>query len=114
MQIPRCRFLMGSGAAAAVSALNSSPFSGVQAFGATERVPGIQLYMISADLSTDPAGAFGKLASVGYREVETAGFPGLTAAELGRGQIDYKPILDAAKKPGVSTILSSRNLPSSV
>ena len=75
--VSRRSFLQKSGAAAAALACNSSS-TGWAAAG-PERVAGIQLYMVKDDLEKDPAGTLGKVASIGYRQVECAGFGGLTA-----------------------------------
>jgi sugar phosphate isomerase/epimerase len=50
---------------------------------------GIQLYAVKASLAADAAGTLGKLHEIGYREVETAGFAGKSAAE-------FRKMLDAA------------------
>jgi len=55
---------------------------------------GIQLYAVRTPLAADPAATLGKLHEIGYREVETAGFAGRSAAEFrklltrcGEGQV---------------------------
>jgi sugar phosphate isomerase/epimerase len=90
---------------------------------------GIQLYMVNADLTKDPAATFKKLAEIGYSEVETAGFGKLSAAQfrdllrdaglrapsahLGFGMDDTDKLLDDAKTLGadyaVSSILPAKN-----
>ncbi len=50
---------------------------------------GIQLYAVRTPLAADPAGTLAKLHEIGYREVETAGFAGRSAAE-------FRKLLDAA------------------
>ena len=45
---------------------------------------GIQLYTVRKALSADPAGTLRALATIGYREVETAGTAGLSASELSK------------------------------
>src|SRR5271169_3783901 len=50
---------------------------------------GIQLYSVNQALNSDPAGTLNKLQQIGYRNVETAGFGGLSAA-------DFRKLLDAA------------------
>jgi sugar phosphate isomerase/epimerase len=55
---------------------------------ATPSLPvGIQLYTVGADMEKDPAGTLKKLATIGYNEVETAGF-GKLSAEQFRGLVD--------------------------
>ncbi len=43
---------------------------------------GIQLYAVHQALTADPAGTLAKLHEIGYRQVETAGFAGKSAAEF--------------------------------
>lgn len=45
---------------------------------------GIQLWTVNEPLKRDPAGTLRKLAQLGFREVETAGFAGLTAQQFRR------------------------------
>ena len=42
-------------------------------------VPGIQLYTVDKELKADPEGTLKKIRAIGYQEVETAGFGGLSA-----------------------------------
>jgi sugar phosphate isomerase/epimerase len=53
------------------------------------RALGIQLYTVAADLNTDPHGTLASLSKIGYREVESAGFAKLSAA-------DFRKALDDA------------------
>ena len=50
---------------------------------------GIQLYSVNQELNSDAAGTLKKLQQIGYRNVETAGFGGLSAA-------DFRKLLDDA------------------
>src|SRR5580692_12474003 len=84
---------------------------------------GIQLYMVNADLTKDPAGTLKKLAEIGYSEVETAGWGKLSAAQFrdllrdaglrapsahfGFGTEDTGKLLDDAKTLGVDLVVSS-------
>jgi sugar phosphate isomerase/epimerase len=84
---------------------------------------GIQLYMVNADLTKDPAGTLKKIADIGYSEVETAGLGKLSAAQfrdllrdaglrapsahLGFGTEDTGKLLDDAKTLGVEYVVSS-------
>jgi sugar phosphate isomerase/epimerase len=84
---------------------------------------GIQLYMVSADLTKDPVGTLKKIAEIGYSEVETAGFGKLSAAQfrdllrdaglrapsahLGFGMGDTDKLLDDAKTLGAEYAVSS-------
>jgi sugar phosphate isomerase/epimerase len=84
---------------------------------------GIQLYMVNADLTKDPAGTLKKIAEIGYSEVETAGWGKLSVAQfrdllrdaglrapsahLGFGTEDTGKLLDDAKTLGVEYVVSS-------
>jgi sugar phosphate isomerase/epimerase len=48
----------------------------------SERKIGIQLYTVAADLNTEPQKTLNALANIGYKQVETAGFAKLSAAEF--------------------------------
>jgi sugar phosphate isomerase/epimerase len=72
----RRRFLSLAAGAAAMAGSR-------RALAASQHIPtGIQLYTVGADFAKDPAGTLKKLAEIGYKEVETAGFANLTAAQL--------------------------------
>jgi sugar phosphate isomerase/epimerase len=60
-----------------------------QALAETHHKIGIQLYTVSAELMADPQGTLQALNKIGYREVETAGFGRLSAA-------DFRKALDDA------------------
>ncbi len=49
--------------------------------------PGIQLYTVDKELKTDVSGTLLSLQKIGYKEVEGAGFAGLTAKQF-RGALD--------------------------
>jgi sugar phosphate isomerase/epimerase len=123
MKISRRRFIPLAGGALAAAALS-------QQTRRSHGLPvGIQLYMVNADLTKDPAGTLKKLAEIGYSEVETAGFGKLSAAQfrdllrdsglrapsahLGFGMDDTDKLLDDAKTLGaeyaVSSILPAKN-----
>jgi sugar phosphate isomerase/epimerase len=88
---------------------------------------GIQLYTVNDDLKKDPAGTLKKIAQIGYREVETAGFATLSAAQfrelvrdaglrapsahLGFGMEDTGKLLDDARTLGAEYVVSSVLLP---
>ncbi len=92
-------------------------------WGASGFPVGIQLYMVNADLTKDPAGTLKKIAEIGYSEVETAGWGKLSAAQfrdllrdaglrapsahLGFGTQDTGKLLDDAKTLGVEFVVSS-------
>src|SRR5271165_4980028 len=50
---------------------------------------GIQLYSVNQSMKSDPAGTLRKLQQIGYRNVESAGFGGLSAK-------DFRRLLDDA------------------
>jgi sugar phosphate isomerase/epimerase len=122
-KISRRRFIPLAGGALAAAAFS-------QQTRRTHGLPvGIQLYMVNADLTKDPAGSLKKIAEIGYSEVETAGFGKLSAtqfrnllrdaglrapsAHLGFGMDDTDKLLDGAKTLGaeyaVSSILPAKN-----
>jgi sugar phosphate isomerase/epimerase len=94
-----------------------------QTWGAHRFPVGIQLYMVNAELTKDPAGTLKKIAQIGYSEVETAGWGTLSAAQfrdllreaglrapsahLGFGMEDTGKLLDDAKTLGVEYVVSS-------
>ncbi len=117
----RRRFLQ-SGAIAGTSSLLSVPPGRIHA--ALARAPlGIQLYTVGKELQSDVRGTLSQIAAIGYTEVETAGFAGLTAQEfrdeLARAGLychsahmqwnvqDLGPLLDDAHALGVSFVVSS-------
>ena len=51
---------------------------------------GIQLYSVNQSMQSDPAGTLQKLQQIGYRNVESAGFGGLSAK-------DFRKLLDDAE-----------------
>jgi len=71
----RREFLTASAGLAALSALpaRANPLG---------KPVGIQLYTVGAEMKTDLPGTLKKVAAIGYREVETAGFGGVSAAEF--------------------------------
>ena len=50
-------------------------------------VPGIQLYTVDKELKADAEGTLTKIRTIGYQEVETAGFGGLSAKAF-RGALE--------------------------
>ena len=117
MKISRRRFFPLAGGVLAATAFSR------QMRGAQGIPVGIQLYMVNADLTKDPAGTLKKLAEIGYSEVETAGLGKLSAAQfrdlirdaglrvpsahLGFGTEDTGKLLDDAKTLGVEYVVSS-------
>jgi sugar phosphate isomerase/epimerase len=81
----RRKFLKLSTATTSIVAASSFP-----AWASPMSLPiGIQLYTVRESLVADPAGTLAKLHAIGYREIETAGFAGRSAAE-------FRKMLDAA------------------
>lgn len=94
-----------------------------QTWGAHGFPVGIQLYMVNAELTKDPAGTLKKIAQIGYTEVETAGWGTLSPAQfrdllrdaglrapsahLEFGMQDTGKLLDDAKTLGVEYVVSS-------
>jgi hypothetical protein len=115
--ISRRRFFSLSGGALAAAAFSQ------QARGTGGFPVGIQLYMVSADLTKDPAGTLKKIAQIGYSEVETVGWGTPPAAQLHDllldaglrapsahllfGMQDTSKLLDDAKTLGVEYAVSS-------
>lgn len=124
--VSRRSFLQQSGAATAAALVCNSSSKGWAA-AAPKRVAGIQLYMVKDDLTKDPAGTLGKVASIGYQEVESAGFGDLTAAAFRKlldtaglrcpsahlffGFQETGKLLDDAHVLGVNYVVSSVLLP---
>jgi sugar phosphate isomerase/epimerase len=117
----RRRFLE-SGAIAGASSLLSVAPSKIHAALAGAPI-GIQLYTVGKELQSDVRGTLRQIAAIGYTEVETAGFAGLTAREfrdeLARAGLhchsahlqwnvqDLGPLFDDAHALGVNFVVSS-------
>jgi sugar phosphate isomerase/epimerase len=90
---------------------------------------GIQLYTVDADLKRDVPGTLQQVRAIGYTEVETAGFAGLTAkqfrkhldeaglvchsAHLQMNAADLSPVFEDAKTVGAHYAVCSAMLPPS-
>jgi sugar phosphate isomerase/epimerase len=90
---------------------------------------GIQLYTVDADLKRDVPGTLRQVRAIGYSEVETAGFAGLTAkqfrkdldeaglachsAHLQMNAADLSPVFEDAKTVGAHYAVCSAMLPPS-
>ena len=120
--LSRRRFLLQGSATAAAAVL--APRLGAMA----ARQPiGIQLYTVGADLKKDVPGTLRQLRGIGYGEVETAGFGGLTAeqfrAELDKAGLachsvhlqlqsaELQSLMDDAKVVGAHYVVCSALLP---
>jgi sugar phosphate isomerase/epimerase len=79
--ITRRKVLQTASAALAASALSSKFALQLQAE-IIPAQPGIQLYSVGKELRADVPGTLHDLRAIGYIEVETAGFAGLTAKQL--------------------------------
>ncbi len=117
----RRRFLQSGGIAGASSLLSVAPG---RIHATLARAPiGIQLYTVGKELQSDVRGTLRQIAAIGYSEVETAGFAGLTAREfrdeLTRAGLhchsahmqwniqDLGPLFDDAHALGVNFVVSS-------
>ncbi len=124
--ISRRTFLKVAAAAAATTASpNVCIFS--QASKSRLSSPGIQLYMVNAELTKDPAGTLLALAAMGYKKVETAPYGGPTpihllphiraagleypSAHLPFGMQDTEKVLAEAHGLGVRYVVSAFLLP---
>jgi sugar phosphate isomerase/epimerase len=81
----RRQFLLRSGLGVAV--LTSYGLPRLAGAAPPGKRPGIQLYTINEVLRADPAGSLKRLRQIGYLEVESAGFGGLSATQF-RGLMD--------------------------
>jgi sugar phosphate isomerase/epimerase len=123
LSISRRRFLQQGALAAA--AFTSSRH---RAWGSPDKIPiGLQLYTVGADLQKDTAGTLRQVRSIGYKEVETAGFAGLTAkqfraalddaglschsAHVQMVSPDLGPVFDDAHAIGAHYVVSSALFP---
>jgi sugar phosphate isomerase/epimerase len=120
--LSRRRFLLQGGATAAAAVI--APRLGAMA---APQPVGIQLYTVGADIQKDVPGTLRQLRGIGYKEVETAGFGGLTAkqfrVELDRTGLvcpsvhlqmntaELKSLLDDAKVVGAHYVVCSALLP---
>lgn len=126
--LSRRSFVAGS-AAAAFAGINALVPTSLR--GATQTtLPGIQLYMVQAELKNDPAGTLRKLAAIGYPYVEYFGMAGLDPAEFrkmvddaglscpcghfGFGFVETSKLLDDAATVGAHYVISSTLLPRSL
>jgi sugar phosphate isomerase/epimerase len=123
--ISRRRFLQNG---AIVGASSLLPMAHGKSSAALAGSPlGIQLYTVGKELQSDVRGTLSQIAAVGYAEVETAGFAGLTAREF-RDEVtraglrchsahmqwnvpDLAPIFDDAHALGVNFVVSSALFP---
>jgi len=78
--LSRRQFLHSSSIAAA--ALLSPALHSMAWASDTRRVAGVQLYMVNEELTKDPTSTLKQIAAIGYKEVESAGFANLSAAEF--------------------------------
>ncbi len=122
--VSRREFLRnGAIAGASLAYLASRP-----AWAALPSIPiGIQLYTVGKELQADVPGTLHQIAAIGYTEVETAGFAGLTAAKFREGLqhaglrchsahmqwnlANPGPVFDDANALGVRYVVSSALFP---
>lgn len=81
----RRTFIESSLASVAVTSL---PFRGLPAAHQVDTI-GVQLYTVRGLMGTDVPGTIGKIAAIGYKEVETAGYPPLYSPK------DLRALFDA-------------------
>jgi len=81
----RRQFLIGSGLG--ITALASAGLPQFARGTPAGKRPGIQLYTINEAMRADPAGSLQRLRKIGFLEVESAGFGGLSAKQF-RGLLD--------------------------
>jgi sugar phosphate isomerase/epimerase len=74
-------FLTGMTAMAATAA-SAAPRKAAPFFAKPGRSIGLQVYMLGEEASNDPAAAFARLASIGYRDLELPSLMGKSAADL--------------------------------
>jgi len=125
LSISRRRFLQNG---AIVGASSLLPMAQGKSNAALAGSPlGIQLYTVGKELQSDVRGTLRQIAAIGYAEVETAGFAGLTAREF-RDEVtraglhchsahmqwnaqDLGPLFDDAHALGVDFVVSSALFP---
>jgi sugar phosphate isomerase/epimerase len=128
-EFSRRRFLKRTGSAAAGAMLASTSSFGTRAV-PPNNVAGIQLYTVNESLENDPTGTLEKLAAIGYKEVETAGFANRDArgfrklladarlscpsAHLDFGLVDTGKLLEEAAALGAQYVVSSVLAPPSI
>lgn len=69
---------------------------------------GIQLYTVRRDLARDVEGTLAKLAAIGFKEVEFAGFPQGTAASL-RAMLDRHGLTAVSNHVGLRVLRADRD-----
>jgi sugar phosphate isomerase/epimerase len=125
ISISRRRFLQSGAIIGASSLLSVTPGKMHAALAGAPL--GIQLYTVGKELESDVRGTLNQIAAIGYAEVETAGFAGLTARqfrdELTRAGLhchsahmqwnlqELGPIFDEAHALGVTFVVSSALFP---
>ncbi len=128
-QHSRRSFIVRGGVAAAEVAVTTSLTRRIWADSFESRL-GIQLYSVAAQLKSDLPGTMRALRAMGYRNVESAGFMGLTVAAFraalddaglrcpsshldfnGVGPSDLGPLFDDAHTVGAHYVVSSLLLP---
>ena len=91
-----------------IGTLGAAVLATRHAWAASIKKVGVQLYTVRTDLEKDFDGTLGKVAAIGYKEVEFAGYFGHTAAQVRdalkkhgltspAAHIDYPTVSDSAK-----------------
>lgn len=89
MSITRRGFLEGSSLAVLAAMTGVRSFAAGAGTGPLGRPIGLQLYTVREDAGRDLLGTLKKLQTIGYREVETAGFYGKSGKELRKILADH-------------------------
>jgi sugar phosphate isomerase/epimerase len=87
--ITRRHFLEGSSLAALVAMSGARSFAAEAGTGPLGRAIGLQLYTVRDVAAKDLTGTLAKLQTIGYREVETAGFYGKSGKEMRKILADH-------------------------
>ncbi len=106
MKTSRRNFLQSTFVTGALSALGASSLPNLLAaedYGA-KRIPiGLQLYTIGGDLRKDAAGSLARVAKMGYKGVEFAGYPSQDAKEV-RKMLDDNGLKCCGSHVGINTL----------
>ncbi|HEY0941386.1 MAG TPA: sugar phosphate isomerase/epimerase [Steroidobacter sp.] len=89
MSITRRSFLEGSSLAVLAAMTGARSFAGSTGIGPLGRPIGLQLYTVREAAGRDLLGTLQQLQTIGYREVETAGFYGKSGKELRKILADH-------------------------
>ena len=111
--IDRRTFLKSAAALAAAAALPSRPLRAADDYGGKSIPVGLQLYTIGREANADPAAALAKVAQLGYRGVEFAGYFGKDAKTL-RKMLDDNGLKCCGSHLGLDLFLKGDNFKKTV